>query len=145
MILDTSYLLPLARIQITSDLVLAVNEGKIVPEKASFDRMTVNSISIFELQAKAAKLSVNTSSIIESFEIISGLFRIEPYNSPKIVEIASALRGSFFTDYIDCIITATAVTLEEDLVTEDSKILRRRKDLLDMYNLKILSYRDLTT
>ena len=145
MILDTSYLLPLARIQITSDLVLAVNERKILPEKASFNRMTVNSISIFELQAKAAKLSVNTSTILEAFEIISGLFRIESYNSPKIIEIASALRGNFFTDYIDCVIIATAVMLEEDLITEDSKILRRRKELMDMYNLKVLSYRDLTT
>lgn len=116
MILDTSYLLPLARIQISSDLILAVNERKIASDKASFDRMTVNAISIFELQDKAAKLSVNTSLVIEAFEIISELFRIEPYNSPKIIEIASALRENFFTDYIDCIIIATAVMLEEDLV-----------------------------
>ena len=144
MILDTSYLLPLARIQITSNLLLAVNEKKTAPETVSFDRMTLNSISIFELQAKAAKLAVSTSWVKEALEIIYGLFRIEPYNSPKIIEITSSLRENFFTDYIDCVIIATAVVAGEELVTEDSKILRRRTDLTDKYNLKILSYRDLT-
>ena len=144
MILDTSYFLPLAKIEIAPNLLLAVAENKIQPDRLSFDLITLNSISLFELQAKAAKLGVNSAWVIEALTAISKRFRIEPYNSSEIIEIASSLRQNFFTDYIDCIIIATAVVLREELVTEDSKILRKRKELTDKYSLKILSYHDLT-
>ena len=144
MILDTSYFLPLAKIEVGTDLLLAVAEGRIDPDRLSLDLVTLNSISLFELQAKAAKLKVNTSSVTEAIGAITTLFRIEPYSTGEIIEIASTLRHDFFTDYVDCIITATAVKLGEELATEDSKILRKRKELLDEYNLKISSYRDLT-
>ena len=144
MILDTSYFLPLAKIEVSADLLLALAENRTQPDRLSFDLVTMNSISLFELQAKAAKLGINTPSVIEAIGAISRQFRIEPYNSAEIIEIASSLRENFFTDYIDCIIIATAIVTGEELVTEDSKILRRRSDLSDKYNLKILSYRDLT-
>jgi len=82
--------------------------------------------------------------VIDAIEVISKLFRIEPYNSPEIIEITSSLMENFFTDYIDCVMIAIAVARREDLVTEDSKILRRRKDLMEKYDLKIFSYQDLT-
>ena len=144
MILDTSYFLPLAKIEVSADLLLAIAENRTPPDRLSFDLVTLNSISLFELQAKAAKLGINTASVIEAIGAISRQFRIEPYNSTEIIEIASSLRLYFFTDYIDCIIIATAVMLGEELVTEDSKILRKRKELKEKYDLKILSYGDLT-
>ena len=143
MILDTSYLMPLAKIKIASDLLLAVAENKIQYRELSFDTITFNSISLFELQAKAAKLRINSASVIEALAAISKRFRIEQYNSLEIIETASLLRQNFFTDYIDCIIIATAIVLREELITEDSKILRKRNDLLNKYSLEILSYRDL--
>jgi predicted nucleic acid-binding protein len=143
MILDTSYFMPLAKVEITTDLLLALAENKIQPDRLSFDLVTLNSISLFELQAKAAKLGINNESVIEALTAISKRFKIEPYNSPEIIESASLLRQNFFTDYIDCIIIATAIVRREELVTEDSKILRKRKDLSDKYSLGILSYRDI--
>jgi predicted nucleic acid-binding protein len=143
MILDTSYFMPLAKVEIASDLLLAVVEDKIQYRNLSFDLITLNSISLFELQAKAAKLRINNDSIIEALAAISTRFRIERYNSREIIETASSLRQNFFTDYIDCIIIATAIVCREELVTEDSKILRKRKDLLDNYSIEVLSYCDL--
>ena len=144
MILDSTYLMPLAKMEVSTDLLLAVVENKIKEDVLSFDLVTVNSVSLFELQAKAAKLGIKTSLVIDAIEVISKLFRIEPYNSPEIIEIVSSLMENFFTNYIDCVIIAIAVARREDLVTEDSKILRRRKDLMEKYDLKIFSYQDLT-
>ena len=142
MILDTSYFLPLARIEVSSDLLLAITEKK-TREDLSLEHIGLNSISIFELQAKAAKLGLKTEWILEAIDVISQLFKIEAYDSPKIIEIASVLRQSLFTDYIDCIIISTAVKMGEELVTQDSKILRRRKELKEKYNLTVLTFRDL--
>jgi len=143
MILDTSYFLPLARIDINSDLLLAIAEKKVSSERISLDRIGLNSISIFELQAKAAKLGVKTEYVTKAIGTISNVFKIESYSSPRIIETASILRRDLFTDYVDCVITATAIQLREDLVTEDSKILRRRGELKQKYELTILTSRDL--
>jgi len=143
MILDTSYFMPLAKMAVSTDLLLAVGDNKTQPKGLSFDKVTLNSLSLFELQAKAAKLGINTSWVIEALDAISRFFRVESYNSPEIIEIASALRKDFFTDYVDCVIVATAVATGEELVTEDSQILRKRKELMEKYSLKILSYREL--
>ena len=51
MILDTSYFLPLARIDVDSDILLAMAERRTSSDKVSFDRIGLNSISLFELQA----------------------------------------------------------------------------------------------
>ena len=53
MIIDTTYLLPLARTRINNDLLRAMADGKI---ELRFEDIIVNSVSIFELQAKDAKL-----------------------------------------------------------------------------------------
>lgn len=57
MIIDTTYLLPLARIGVETDLLRAVVEGR-VRRDVSLRNLKVNLISLFELQAKAAKLGV---------------------------------------------------------------------------------------
>ena len=53
MIIDATYLLPLVRIRINNDLLRAIADGKI---GLKFEDIIVNSVSIFELQAKDAKL-----------------------------------------------------------------------------------------
>lgn len=143
MILNTSYFFPLAKIEVSNDLLLAIAENRIRTDRLSLDLVTLNSISLFELQAKAAKLGIKTARIVEAINAISRYFRIEAFNSPDIIEVASSLRENFFTDYIDCVIIATAIVVGEELVAEDSKILRRRKDLMEKYSLKVLTYWDL--
>lgn len=121
MILDTTYL-PLARTEIDKDLLRAIVEGKV---KLRFNKVTVSSISIFELQAKAAELEVPAKFVIEAVEAIHGAFKVEPLNKPEVVEVSFKPRRSI-SDYIGCVIIGTAIALREDPVTEDSRILANR-------------------
>lgn len=143
MIIDTTYLLPLSRIKVNADLLQAIAENKVV-ETIAFENLAVSSISIFELQAKAAKLGVKPEYVSEAISSISVHFRVEPYYSPSIIKTSFELRG-IIPDYIDCIIVATAASLKEDLVSEDSKILRRKDALREKFGVNVLSYGDLTT
>jgi predicted nucleic acid-binding protein len=99
-------------------------------------------ISIFELQAKSAKLNIPVNRVVEAVRVITSSFRVIPFHTQPIIEHAFELRG-ILGDYIDCIIVATAVSLGEDLVTEDTRILSQRKVLEEKYKIKIHSYKDL--
>ncbi len=118
MIIDTTYLSPLSRISIDTDLLRAIVENKVGSDVALED-LAVSSISIFELQAKAAKLKINPEYVSKAVSSIHDSFRIEPYDHPAVVKSSFELK-SIFSDYIDCIIVATAISLKEELVTEDS-------------------------
>ena len=137
MILDTIYLLPLARIEIDTDLLREMAEGRI---KIGFEDITISQISIFELQAKAAELGIPPPYVIEAVQAIEKAFRIEPFNRPQIIETSFNLRKEI-NDYIDCIILATAITLKEDLITEDTLILKRKQSIKKKYNIDILNYK----
>ena len=65
MILDTIYLLPLARIEIDTDLLREMAEGR---TKIRFEDITISQISIFELQAKAAELGIPPPYVIEAVQ-----------------------------------------------------------------------------
>lgn len=139
MIIDTIYLLPLAHIRIETDLLRLIAEDKI---RLKFSDIIVNLISIFELQAKATKLTIPPQHIIKATEVILKTFKIKPFHDPKIIEVGYELR-KIIPDYIDCIITATAVTTNENLITEDTLILTKKHILEKEYNIKILSYNDI--
>ena len=139
MILDTTYLLPLARIRVDTDLLKAVAEGK---TELELEALSVNLISIFELQAKAAKLGVPAKFVTEAAQAILATFRVEPFYKPEVIKKSFELRKTI-PDYIDCMIVATAATLKEDLVTEDTLISANRKQIKKTYGINILSYRDL--
>jgi len=137
MILDTPYLLPLARIEIDTDLLRDIAEGK---TKIRFEDITISQISIFEIQAKAARLGIPPHYVIEAVEAIEKAFRIEPFNKPQIIETSFNLRKEI-NDYIDCIILATAITLKEDLITEDTTILKQKQNIKKKYNIDVLNYK----
>ena len=139
MILDTTYLLPLARIQIDADLLRASAERK---ANLKLEEITVNMISIFELQAKAAKLMVPAEFVVEAVKAINMAFKVEPFSRPEIVEIAYELT-KMMPDYIDCVIVGTAAVLKDNLVTEDSRILSKREYLKEKYGVNICSYKEL--
>ncbi|MEM3516836.1 MAG: hypothetical protein QW647_03495, partial [Candidatus Bathyarchaeia archaeon] len=67
MILDATYLLPLARIAIDLDLLDAIAKGK---TSLKLEEITVSLISIFELQMKAAKLMVPTEFVVKATNAI---------------------------------------------------------------------------
>ena len=57
MIIDTTYLLPLIGVDVRTDLLRAIAEGR-TRRRIHFGELRVSLISIFELQAKALKLDV---------------------------------------------------------------------------------------
>jgi PIN domain nuclease of toxin-antitoxin system len=139
MIIDTTYLLSLSSLEISTDLLAAIdNERSIL----TFEDIGVSMISLFELQAKIAKLHLNPKLAIDAINAINSDFRVEQFYDPKIVEIASTL-STEFNDYIDCLILATAIALKEDLVTEDSKILKKKEAIKNKYKINIFSYKEL--
>jgi len=46
-------------------------------------------------------------------------------------------------DYIDCIILATAIALEDDLLTEDGNIHKWKDYVYEEYGVKVYRYSDL--
>lgn len=143
MIIDTTYLLPAARIEVKADLLLAIARKAIPPSVLMFEDITISSISIFELQAKAAKLRVKPDYVLSAIAEFTKVFKIEPYYSPGIIKTASILRDTLLSDYINCIIVATAIELNEKLVSEDSKTIRNRQTLKEKYGLQLLNYTEL--
>jgi PIN domain nuclease of toxin-antitoxin system len=139
MILDTTYLLLLARIAIDIDLLGAIAKGKV---DLKFNEITISLISLFELQAKATKLMIPVKFIIEAIKAIFVTFRIEPFYKPEIIEVSYRLR-KLIQDYIDCVILATAIVMKEDLVTEDSLILANMEIIRNKYGIKVLSFKDI--
>jgi len=139
LILDTTYLLPLARIAIDTDLLAAMARKKV---DLKLEDMTVSLISLFELQAKAAKLNIPAESAVRAAEAVLAAFRVEPFYRAEIVEASYELRRAI-PDYLDCVIVATAIVLKEDLLTEDSLILAKAKAIGEKYNTKVLSFKDI--
>ncbi|MGB9630660.1 MAG: PIN domain-containing protein [Candidatus Methanodesulfokora sp.] len=138
MILDTTYLLPLARIDVKTDFLKAVADGKI---KVNFSDLRISLISIFEIQAKAFSLNVPPTYVIEAIDVIQKSFDIIPFYKIGIVERAHELRD-LLRDYINCIIVATAIEEKEALITEDSSILSAREEIKKKYKIDVMSYRD---
>lgn len=138
MILDTTYLLPLARIAIDTDLLAAVARKEV---DLKLEDVTVSLISLFELQAKAAKLNIPPESAVRAATAVLTAFRVEPFYRAEIVEASYELRKAI-PNYLDCVIVATAIVLKENLLTEDSLILAKAKAIGEKYNTKVLSFKD---
>jgi len=139
LIFDTTYLLPLAQIAVNADLLAAVARRE---TDVKLEDISVSLISVFELQAKSAKLNVPAKSTIRAIDAIMSAFRVVPFYEVGIIEIGQKLR-KVVRDYVDCIVVATAVSTKEDLITEDSLILERKRKLFREYSLRVLSFKDL--
>lgn len=139
MILDTTYLLPLARINVDTDLLRAIADRKV---SWKLEDVIVSMISIFELQAKAAKLMVPTEFVVDAVKAIFGAFNVESFYRPEIIKVAYKVK-KLIPDYVDCVIVATAIVLKEDLATEDSQILSNRGVVEEEYGVSTLSYKEL--
>ena len=141
MILDTTYFLPLAQIAVDTDLLAAVAKKK---ADLQIDDISLSLISIFELQAKAAKLNIPSKSTVRAVDAIMSAFRVVPFYEQGVVEAAQRIRKTL-SDYVDCIILATAIASKDDVVTEDSLVLEKKKKLFKEYELKVLSFSDLVS
>ena len=139
MIIDTTYLLPLAGIDVETDLLRAIVEGR---ARVGLDELKVSLISLFELQAKAAKLGIPVERVVEAIEAVVESFEVVPFTRPDVVRAAFRLRRAL-RDYVDCVVAGTAIALGEDLVTEDQDIHGIADELEAEYGIKVYSYRSL--
>lgn len=124
-----------------TDLLAAVAKKK---ADLKMEDISLSLISIFELQAKGAKLNVPAKSTVRAVDAMLSAFRVVPFYEREVIEAAQRVRKTI-SDYVDCIILATAIASKDDVVTEDSLVLEKKKKLLKDFNLKVLSSRELMT
>jgi len=133
------YLPPPLGIRIREDLFSAIVSGC---TQLKLKDIRLSSISLFEMQAKAAKLRLPPGKVIKAISTLKKSFEVISFTRRGIIEAAHELRR-FIDDYVDCVIIATAVDLGDSLVAEDSLIHSTKMELEDKYKLHIFSYRDL--
>jgi PIN domain nuclease of toxin-antitoxin system len=129
----------LAQIAVDTDLLATVAKKK---THVNLEDISVSLISLFELQAKAAKLKIPAKSTIRAVDAILTGFRIIPFYESEVIEAAQKIRKTI-PDYVDCIILATALATKQEVVTQDSLVLQKKNKLLEEYNLRVLSFSDL--
>ncbi len=138
MIIDTTYLLSLAKAEIEADLLTSIDDGEI---EIPASEIRISMISLFELQAKAAKIKLPAKFAIDAIEAIKASLKVEPFYTPKIIKVADTLSREI-GDYVDCLILATAIAFKEDLITEDSVLIKMREAVKQEYGINLLNYRD---
>lgn len=126
-LLDTTYLLPLAGITLRG-----IEKDAIERASAMGHQLSISEMSLFELAAKGAKLVVDGSADAERLEqAVQSAVRDETLRKVRsyekgVIPLAVDLRRHN-TDFIDCVILASAVLTCEMLVTEDELLLRSRE------------------
>ena len=141
MIIDTTYLLPIARIDVKRDLLKAIVEGR-AKIGIALEDVKISLISLFELQAKACKLGVPAEFVVKAIDVISRTFNVVPFHRRDVIKASFDIYG-YVRDYVDSVIIATAIALREDLVTEDSLIHSMEEYVSRNYGIRILSYKDI--
>ncbi len=139
MIIDTTYLLPLVGIEVKNNLLAHLNDSdlRLQPED-----LNISLISVFEVQAKCARLKIPEKVVAIGLDAILNGFTIEPFYERRVVRIAQKLREKF-NDYIDCVIVATAAARIEPLLTEDSRILNEANWITHAYGVEVKNYEHL--
>ena len=94
MILDTTYLLPMVGIEIEPDILKACLDNRTT---FSIDDVKLSLISIFELQAKAAKLGVKAERVSKGVRAIFQVFDVVEFYRPDIIGTSFELRGKLLT------------------------------------------------
>jgi PIN domain nuclease of toxin-antitoxin system len=119
-LLDTTYLLPVAGIQ-----VQGVERDTIKRARSLGHQLFISEISLFELAAKGAKLAKDglankerLTQAVQSLVSDESLGKVGAYEE-ELLPLAVDLRQNH-SDFVDCLILASAVSACEMLVTEDA-------------------------
>jgi len=128
-LLDTTYLLPVAGIQLQR-----VEKDALRRARTSGHQLFISEISLFELAAKGAKLAKNRladrerlAQAVQSLVLDESLGKVKVYDE-EVLSLAIDLR-QHHSDFVDCLILASAVSSCEVLVTED-ELLTGNDDLM---------------
>jgi predicted nucleic acid-binding protein len=127
-VLDTTYLLPVIGISVKKI------SGQDVARFRSADLETaICEITTFELAAKGAKYvatdkleAKEVSKGIEAITHDDSLIKLQVYGDENL-SLAFKLRG-LLSDFIDCLILATAINYADALLTEDRDIHRLKRN-----------------
>ncbi len=126
-LLDTTYLFPFAGIN-----VRGIERDAVERASAMGHQLSVSEMSLFELAAKGAKLVEDGSADAERIaQAVQSVVSDETLRKVRLYEdgvlpFAIALRRHN-SDFIDCVILASAVMTCEILVPEDELLLRSRE------------------
>ncbi|MHB8361496.1 MAG: PIN domain-containing protein [Thermoplasmataceae archaeon] len=133
MILDTTYLLPIVGIEVEADLFDAIENTR---KPVDFNSISISLISIFEIQAKTAKLGISWEITSQAVDELMKKFEIVPFFGNDIIKTSLEIRQEI-PDYIDCIILATAICRKDSLMTEDRRILSFMEKNRKKYEIEI--------
>jgi len=127
-LLDTSYFMPLIKVQV-KDIPASILQNLL-----SNPRVEIHycDITLFELAAKAMHLIVSGEPIdihdvrigIDAIENETRFERDQWTKHPYILELTASFR-KIHTDFIDCLILATAVCYAEAFATLDNEIYQK--------------------
>lgn len=123
-LLDTTYLFPFAGIS-----VRGIERDAVERASAAGHELSLSEMSLFELAAKGAKLvgkgSADAERVAQAVQSIVSdeTLRKVRLHEHGVLPLAIALRRHN-TDFIDCVILASAVLTSQVLVTEDELLLR---------------------
>lgn len=127
-LLDTSYFLPLVKVQVKE---IPVNLLQDLLSNPSIE-LHYCDVTLFEMAAKAIRLMVSGEPIdvqdvrigIDALENDERLVRDSWSTHPYALELASTLR-KIHSDFIDCLILATAACRAETFVTMDDEFYKK--------------------
>jgi predicted nucleic acid-binding protein len=135
-VVDTTYLLGLVGISVEK---FSTRFLQILQSPSSDFEIAISEITIFELLAKAAKRvafdNLEREKVLRGIESLrhdDSISKIDAYDY-RVVSTSLKLR-SFLSDFIDCIILASAVEHADILLTEDNLIhdLKRKKEFKEL-------------
>lgn len=141
MIIDTMYLFPLIGMDFKNDLLRAICEDK-VGNRINIDDLKINLISLFELQAKASKMNIPVEYVVKGLTVIVKSFTIIPFYRSDVIELAHKI-NKIIGDYTDSVIISTGAALKEDIISEDSIILKNKDLIKREFGIDILSFDDI--
>lgn len=127
-LLDTTYFLPAIGI-----LVKDLPRDALFKLMAKKHEIAISHISIFELSAKGAKYVITGKLLADRITrgitalVYDEKIKITPIHESKILLTAFKLRN-MLDDFVECLILSSAINHCDVLVTEDSDILKLRKN-----------------
>ncbi len=136
-LLDTSYLLPLIKVEVDDWSSKKLLELLYNQE----DKFFFTDISIFEIVAKGMKIALNHENLIpediqngiDSLQNNKDIIRIESFHHPYIYELSFKCR-KIHSDFIDCMIFSSAVCHVDCLATYDHTFIEKitqSKEIVD--------------
>ncbi len=151
-LIDTSYLLPIFGINVKLDDISREDIKIFWSDDLPNYNFNISDISLLEvlytLNSDYRKFSDDKilhrySKILPTILNNPNLTIVHSNIDPMIIDYANIVRLNKHTDYLDCLISATALRLEAVFITEDTTLKKLLRKIKDFENLKIVKLKKL--